>query len=288
MFIDIFLITILIIWLIAASISDLKTREVPNWLSYSLITIAIISRLLNAIFYQEFSPLIYSMVGLVIFLVISLLLYYTKQWGGGDAKLLMGIGATIPLYPTTLLNYFNPNLNVPFLIILFLNILIIGAIYGLLWTLILSIKNFSKVKKEIKKVKFPLIYKTIYLITLLFIILSFVLLKQTFPMLIMLILILILPFLFLIIKATESVCMFKTIPIEKLTEGDWITKSITINNKEIYSSSSPGIEKHQIEELLKHKSKIKEVTIKEGIPFVPSFLFGVIITLIYGNLIYFI
>ena len=39
--IEIFLIILALIWLIFAVISDLKTREVPNWLNFSLIIFAL-------------------------------------------------------------------------------------------------------------------------------------------------------------------------------------------------------------------------------------------------------
>lgn len=285
MLIDIFLLIILFTWLIFASISDLKTREVPNWLNYSLIIIALITKLIHSIITKEFTILYYSLMGFSIFFIISLILYYTKQWGGGDAKLLMGIGAIIPTYPNFLLNYLNPNLSLNFLLILFVNILIVGAVYGLIWSLALSIINFKKVKSEIKKVKVNLIYKIIYA-TMFILILYLMFITKEVLIVLLLILIIILPIIFYLIKATEKVCMFKTIPIEKLTEGDWITEDIIINNKKVYSSKSPGIELHQIKELL--KSEIKKVTIKEGIPFIPSFLVAIIITLIFGNLFFFL
>jgi len=90
-------------------------------------------------------------------------------------------------------------------------------------------------------------------------------------------------FLVLLIKAIEKVHLCKTIPVSKLTEGDWITKDIYINKKLIYKKSSPGIEKEQIALLKKYQ--IKTVPIKEGIPFVPAFLIGFILTFFIPNLL---
>lgn len=65
---EIFLLTIAIIWLIAATIKDVQTTEVPNWLSFSLTTVAII---------------IYSLLSLeniilipIAFLILGSLIYY--------------------------------------------------------------------------------------------------------------------------------------------------------------------------------------------------------------------
>ena len=79
--------------------------------------------------------------------------------------------------------------------------------------------------------------------------------------------------------------MIKKIPIEKLTEGDWIVKDVMVDNKRICGPKDLGIEKKQIAQLikLKQKGKIQNIVIKEGIPFVPSFLIAYIATLLLGN-----
>ena len=64
-----------------------------------------------------------------------------------------------------------------------------------------------------------------------------------------------------------------------------ITKDIKINGKIIYNSKSIGIEKKQIEILI--KSNIKRVTVKEGFAFAPAFLIGVIISLILKEIVLF-
>ena len=51
--IEVFLAIIAIIWLIFASISDIKTHEVPNWLTYSLIIIGFSSALLKSILFKN-------------------------------------------------------------------------------------------------------------------------------------------------------------------------------------------------------------------------------------------
>ena len=80
--------------------------------------------------------------------------------------------------------------------------------------------------------------------------------------------------------------MIKNIPINNLTEGDWIVNDIYSKNKIVYSKKSLGVTLDQIS-IIK-KLKIKTITIKEGIPFTPAFLIAFIITLIYGNILFFI
>ena len=62
---------------------------------------------------------------------------------------------------------------------------------------------------------------------------------------------------------------------------------IRINGKYICGPKDLGIEKKQIKKLMVfyREGKIKKILIKEGIPFVPSFLIAFVITLVYGNIV---
>lgn len=287
--IDILLLTIGFFWLIFATFSDIKTREIPDWLSYSLIIIALTTRLIYSIIFKQISFFFYGLIGFTIFLGIALLFYYSKQWGGGDSKLLMGIGALFATYPETLIKYFNPNLNLPFLLSLLINILVFGALYGIIYSLVLVIKNKDKFKKQF----LDLYNKTkkqeiIFLITAVVLLIFTLLIENIYiklSLLGLILILLIIPILWIFIKATELACMYKFISTNKLTPGDWIAQDIKINKKIIYNKNSIGVNKNQIE--LFKKLKIKKVLIKEGIPFTPSFLLGIIISLIFGNIIFF-
>jgi hypothetical protein len=78
--------------------------------------------------------------------------------------------------------------------------------------------------------------------------------------------------------------MYKKINPKNLMEGDWVQGDIYKNKKLIYKEDPLGINKKSINLLIKHK--IKQVIVKEGIPFVPSFLIGTIATLILGSVIF--
>jgi len=284
---DLILLIILIVYLIIASITDIKTKEVPDWLSYSLIIIAFAIKAIHSVLYKEPIYFLYGLLGFGIFFGIANLMYYTKQWGGGDAKLLMGIGIILISYPTILLKYFNPNLNLPFLLTLLINILIIGAIYSLTWSIVLSIKYKKKFKENLS-VMFnqPLtkkLRKYAPIIGLILVILTILLTKDILVKLIILSLIvfaLLLMYLWIFIKSVEKTCMYKKIKVEKLREGDWIINNI----KNIYSSKSFGVTIKQIKQI--QKTNIKEIMVKEGLPFVPPILIGTIISLIFGNFIF--
>src|SRR3989338_6729729 len=136
---DILLIIITVIWLTFASISDLKTREVPDWISFSLIIIAVAFLLIQVISERSLKLLINPLIFGITFTIIAYTMYYTKQWGGGDTKLLIPLGIIFSTYPE--LNYFNPILNFPFPMILLINIFVIGTLYSLFYSFYLAIKH---------------------------------------------------------------------------------------------------------------------------------------------------
>jgi len=275
--IEFVLVIISIVWFSFASIQDLKTREVSDWLSYSLIIIGLIFYLFKSIIFKDIIFILQSLViSLSLFLAGSLM-YYLRQWGGGDVKLLAALGALFPLYPEELLRYFNPNLDLPFALILVLNIIIFGSLQSLIYIFYLVKKNNFKVDFKLNK---------IYLLISLFLILITFFLDDFLMkilLLIMSLMIFIYPNFKSLIFSIENKLMIKKIPIDKLTEGDWVIKDIYYKNKLLYNKNNPGISISQIK-LLK-KFKIKDVIIKEGMPFIPSFLIALIVSLIFGNLL---
>jgi len=278
--------SIALIALIIATITDLKTREVPDWLSYGLISVGLGLNLIFSLIYQNYNIIINSLLGFAFFLIVALIMFYTGQWGGGDSKVLMGLGA--------LIGFNTKFVESPFLVSLLINILLVGAVYGLLWSFTLVLKNLKNFLKEFKKASHSskAIKSRTYVIfsVILILILAFFN-KGTalgFLLLALAVIILITFYLWIFVKAVEKTCMIKSITPDKLTEGDWIVKNIKYKGKYICGPKDLGIEKKQIMVLKKlyKQNKIKNILIKEGIPFVPSFLIAYIITLFFGNLFF--
>ena len=292
MLIEITLLIIALIWLSFATYFDIKTQEIPDWLSYSLIIIAIVLKLLHSITTNEWGFFYQGLIAGTVFFGIGSLMYYTKQWGGGDAKLLAGLAIAFTAYPKFLLNSLNPNLNFPFLLILFLNILIVGALYGIIWAFVLAIKDRKHFSLNLKKIlhmkKVRLLEVIVFILTLVLLLIAFFTVQDLkIKLLALFVGILPLFFLYLLIlvKSIENMSFIKKIPVSKIRIEDQIQNDIFYKGKKIYSKKSLGVTKEQL--ILIKKAKTKFVIIKEGIPFVPSFLIGVLISLIFGNLIYF-
>src|SRR3990167_6227353 len=136
--------TLSLIVLLIGSVTDLKTREVPDWVNYGLVISGIGLNLLFSAIYSDSSFIINSLIGLSIFFGIAYIMFYAGQWGGGDSNMIMGLGAIIGID----VSFQEPQ----FLLGFFINALFIGAIYGLFWSIYLAAKNKKKFFMEFRKI----------------------------------------------------------------------------------------------------------------------------------------
>ena len=267
-----FLITLALIWIIAASIQDIKKREVPNWLNFSLVAVALSYRAIKSLI--EADPVFFwqGLIGFAIFFVLGYVFYYGKVFAGGDAKLLIALGPVLPFS-----TIFAINVSI-FLVFIFL-LLVSGSVYGLLYSMVLTVKNRKRFAKEFKKQAKG--NKGFFYTCIIFFIIVFVFFVyfQEVLLLILGILFLILPFLYTYARSIEESCMVKQISSKDLVEGDWLYTKIKVGNK-VIEPNWQGLTVKQVKLLKKTKRKI---WVKEGIPFVPAFLFAFIILLILWN-----
>jgi Flp pilus assembly protein protease CpaA len=283
MIFEVILASVTLVVILVASYSDLRWREVPDWLSYGLIFSALAVRGIFS-FIEGWEVILAGALGFVICFLIACLFYYSNQWGGGDSKLLMGMGAVIGITYPFQASSWN-------LLWFFLLLLCLGAIYGLLWVLGLAVKDRKRFWPEFKSKIYE--YKTTHLILGIISLLIFVLflfgLKYNFSFVWPLV-----PFplatfyLFLFVTTVENTCFVMKREVTKLTEGDWLAEEIKINNQILIKKKT--LEKEDLDQLLKlHKEgKLSKVTVREGVPFIPSFFFAYVTFLILGYYSYFV
>jgi Flp pilus assembly protein protease CpaA len=283
MVIDFVLYSTAFVALIVGSITDIKTREVPDWLNFGLIFAGIGVRALYSAFTFEWMFLANGLIGLAVFVAVAYIMFYAGLWGGGDSKMLMGLGALIGL-PLV----FKP---LPLLVVFFINVILAGAVYGLFYSIGLAVKHRKRFVKEffnlihnpkilkIRKMALPGLILLVFLIV--FFVKDFILKWIFFAFIIIAYISF---YLIFFIKAIELAAMFKYVEPKELTEGDWIAKDYKVDGKKICGPKDLGIDKKQIRRLisLKRRGKIKKIKIKQGIPFVPSFLAAFIISLWLG------
>jgi len=276
------LISIALLILIIGSYTDFKTREVPDWINYSGIVAGLGIRTIYSTATSDWSYIIAGLIGFGVFFGIALGMFYLGQWGGGDSKMLMGLGALIglELYPGNLLIAF------------FTNMLIVGAAYGIIWSVILAVKHRSKfvphLNNHFKKPTHKKNRKIVFAVAILIGIASFMV--EPFIGAALIVFALVMLFMFYIsvfLIAVEKTSLIKMVPVEKLTEGDWIVKNVVVDKTSICGPKDLGISKEQIKKLLKYKQqgKIKNVLIKEGMPFIPAFLIAFVVSLAVGNMV---
>ncbi len=277
--------TISTLGLTLGSITDFDRREVPDLLNFTLIALGIGIGAINSLSTNTWWPLLNVLAGLGVAYVIAAFLFYSGQWGGGDAKMLMGLGALHGIL------FFGPqsiilNWSWPLLGSIILAIFVAGSAYSMLYFIGIIIVRYKRVKKALQKVnknKQTAIIKAIAAVFLAGGLLGLLLLPGTLGWMLLLIGILLGGGVLLITlaKVVQEQVMSKAEHTQNLVPGDWLVEPVTKHGKIIVAQSKIGLQEKDIAELKKHH--IKTVIVKEGIPFIPGFLLGYITILIWGN-----
>lgn len=255
--------------LIIASISDLKTREVPDLLSYGFLIFAIGYGLLRGLAAASWMPVLQMLVGGLVLGAIGMLLYYSGQWGGADTKLVAGVGALLGLW----LGHYDAAL------FLLLTILA-GALYGLGFTIFLAIRDrnrFMGAMRRKLRTRRTMMLRRVVLTLCVLMLLALLLLPQqiVLPMLVIVVILYAFFYLWVFVETVEKETLIKEYTVDRLTEGDWIWKEVKVKGETICGPKDYGITREQIARL--KTLGVTHVTVKEGIPFVPSFLVGFIL-----------
>jgi Flp pilus assembly protein protease CpaA len=263
-----FLFWLFLTGIIVASLQDLKRREVDNWLNLFLLLASFSFIFFQAIFSKDATIIFQAGFALVTLFIFMNMFYYGRVFAGGDAKLLFAmtvffIGAT---FVATLVN----------MGIFLLFLMLAGSIYGIIYSVVLYIKDFEKVNKKIKEGFSVLWVRCLIVLGVILFVFSYVNwwyphlffgLGWGMPFLLFAIFALVLPLLYVFAKGLENASMMRTISGKELREGDWLVNDIRVGRKTI-KADWDGVSLEDIK-LLKNKKKVK---IKEGLPFVPAFL----------------
>ena len=263
---NIVLLAIGLFWLVFASVQDFKHREVENWWTFSLIIFVLAFRAFFSIETDNWGFFLWGVIGLIAGFIVADAFYYSRMFAGGDAKMLMALGAILFLG-----NDIKSNL---FILALYLLLFVVcGSIYGMVYSFILTFKYLKDFKKSYK-VLFKEYKKRIIIIDFLVLLLLLFFVYYNFQIGVFLcVLLFVCPFMLIYAKSLEDSCMKVYVKVSELTIGDWLAKPLKIKGKKM-EPYWEGLGEEELEFIQKNYSG--KVLVKQGIPFIPAFLFALI------------
>ena len=270
-----FQISITVLFCIMAAIFDVKDGIIPNWLTRFLLIFGFISNLILSLFSSNIKYILASIISVVITYFITYMMWQLNIWGGGDVKLFTGISSVIPFGTNVDFLDIFPQLSIyPFSFSVVLNSILVSFPFLIIFVTYLIFKN--NIFKENKDFLFNLlnINSVKYLI--------------------------------------EST-LNKMIPVKDICEGAIVNEYYFNNehichlineiggNLKVYknehdsyykyyfkSQSAGGITEKEMYllKIMNAQGFISdEISVKISFPFAPAILFGLMVAVIYGDMI---
>lgn len=251
-----------------AGLWDLKTTEVPDEVAVFLTVFGLAFWYFAAMTFGTFTELAISAISGTVLLLIGLAMFNRGSWGEADAWILAGIAYTVPLLYGKL-----------FIVDYIINFLLVGAIYMIIYALLLGARNrhvWKHVAKDIRKnarlvIAVPLAYAAIITGAAVWMFTSGVLLN-------------VVPFIYILLVLVGLMLFWRyTVVLEqKVFRKRISTRQLKVGD--VVSDKWIGATEKDIRKLRKQKY----VTVKDGVRFVPAFALTLAVTLIWGNLLFLI
>lgn len=265
-----------------ASYFDLKTGEIPDKFSVGLVIVGISFRALFSFLIGDFMFLFDGIAVGGIFFLFGALLFYTGGWGGGDAKLIAGIGACLGgLLAPSLID--TSLFLLPAFFGFFIALAIAAIPYSLTYALILAIRRPIVFRKTVSRMKKD------WIILVFFACLSAVLLiiVPSAPSLMYLVLLLPAPLyvLMLFTRSVERYAMQKDVSVDALVVGDMVAEDLYLGEEKIASKRDmDGLSEEVLEKIRSSNASPRKVRIKWGIRFAPAFPIAIAIAPVWTQL----
>jgi len=277
---------------VLAGIIDLKTTEIPDKIPYVMMGIGIVGNLLESYLVWSYTPILLSMIAGLLFLGFGFLLYYTGQWGGGDAKIMSAIGFLVPQFSATK-SFF------PFSVSFFFNVFFVGSVYMISYTVIMALINrkiltsfFADIKARAKELVFLNLGVIIFLVILGFYTVSnlqIATVNEMFAFGLAVIGMTVGMFtLWRFVKNVEEIGFKRRVKVSELKEFKRRVKVSELKEGDVPDDSKlwEGLTKEQVKKI--QKSGKKYVVIKEGVRFAPTFPIALLVTVLIGDFVFWI
>ncbi|MEE9594022.1 MAG: A24 family peptidase C-terminal domain-containing protein [Candidatus Hydrothermarchaeales archaeon] len=141
---DILFVALAVSGALIASVTDLKSRIIPNKLSLGLLTVGVVGNTTYALYVGDTSLLVDLARAIILIFVIGYLFWVLGGWSAGDAKEFIFLASLLPRYPKFLYDHLTPNLaSYPFPLTILINtfVLILPAL--IIYFIIVSYKNLN-------------------------------------------------------------------------------------------------------------------------------------------------
>ncbi len=258
-------IVIAVIGSVIAGAWDLKTTEVPDEIPVLMVSLGIFLWFITALNGNS-APFVLSSVAGTIVLALGLLLYKHGKWGGADAWIFAAVLYLIPVYNSRI-----------FVLDYIPNLVWVSALYTVIYAVALGIMNKRVLRNFVDDVKDNAaavigLPAAAFAGFALFAYSLGVAYSARSSLLIIFVLMILLALFWRYARVIENKVFTRRIPTKQLKPGDVLQEMI-------WRGLTP-------DEVAKIKKSKKFVTIKEGMRFVPVFPIALIVTLLYGNLMF--
>jgi prepilin signal peptidase PulO-like enzyme (type II secretory pathway) len=281
---SLFVVAVASLFILVASLYDLKYGEIPDAVNLGFAGAIILIALSLSLLEGDALYLENALAVGIGYFAISYTLHYMGQWGGGDVKLLFGVGASLGLLNAVGYPWNAPSL--PYYVVYFIDMGVVVMPYALSYFTILGLSKpevFGKflagtVQKQALAALaagfiMPLV---LYMSTKFMFFLPFSAILPAF----------IIASIYL--KTSEEVLLTKTIPTSKLKETDALAEDIIYQGKKLaLRRDIEGVTKEQLKEIkgLAAEGKLpRRIKIRWGVKFAPIILAAFLLTLYAGDL----
>lgn len=258
-----FLFVLYLIGILFAVFQDFKRREIDDWLNLFLFFSGVSFLFFSGVI--VFNHVVIVEFGFFVFVacMLSLILYHSRFFSGGDAKLFFAI---TPLFFSII--FFDALSNV----LIFIACLVLsGCVYSLIYSGVFFIRDFKYTRKvfllEVRK-RYAKVFLLFGIILLFFGIADTIFLFFGFFVLLFI-------FLMVFAKSLESVSMKKVLSTHNLREGDWLFYDLRVGGR-TFKKNWEGLTEEDVSFLKRFN---RRVVVKDGIPYAPAFFIALLLYL---------
>ena|GEM_PF-2085435 len=265
-----------------ASYTDIRIREVSNWLSFGLIFALLGMKAFEAFYYSDMSILWSSLAFGGLFLGLGLLFFYSGQWGGADVKLLCAMGVGFSTVPRGFAPLYSSVW--PYSFTLIFNFFLVAVLYAMGYAAVLAVTT-PKVGRDFRASvnRYEVLAGALAIVALFG-------LSSLYPIMLWLAAVPVLWFLSKFLRSVEANCMTRKIKASELREFDIPKVNIVLDGEVLVNSKDPnGMTPEQIrkvQRLVKKGTLPKKLEVKWGIPLIPVYPIAILVSVFIGDLLF--